>query len=471
MKTFFRWISATVFLAMALSMSTFADFTSNKKSINSEIVDSKEEQIRTIFDTTSIDPLFNSTPRESKDRVEYSNSQGDISFDLSDGKIIDVKVRISDEERIKTKRVTTTEAIRQCDRKLNDIKELFEYRAEDTFDIISYNELSDDIIVISVAKKEDNGVYNKGESFNICYNKAVSAITDIRAFDYEVNTTNAQVSSDHAMDIASEYIVDEYKIQQCELTYVDPTAYQHNRQTAATQYKLAYQIVFDNGIILIIDAVNGNLLGTDMYLADQARSYAIKETNVKGTWGFRSEFISDAELLLYNHYRNENITAASAAFKRLGYNVTLTKQYNSNAINTSVRNYLKGSSNEYAFYFNGHGDSTVTHMGMLHEIVFSRSHVKGNWHFVYLDGCYTASSTAWADAFHTKGYSKRAFLGWKGTVTLVNSYLFNTKFFPMLNGTKKVEEAAKDAAKLIPGSGTTPIRFFGDTSYNGKAWN
>ena len=74
MKTFFRWISATVFLAMALSMSTFADFTSNKKSINSEIVDSKEEQIRTIFDTTSIDPLFNSTPRESKDRVEYSNS-------------------------------------------------------------------------------------------------------------------------------------------------------------------------------------------------------------------------------------------------------------------------------------------------------------------------------------------------------------------------------------------------------------
>lgn len=61
MKTFFRWISATVFLAMALSMSTFADFTSNKKSINSEIVDSKEEQIRTIFDTTSIDPLFNST--------------------------------------------------------------------------------------------------------------------------------------------------------------------------------------------------------------------------------------------------------------------------------------------------------------------------------------------------------------------------------------------------------------------------
>ena len=86
MKTFFRWISATVFLAMALSMSTFADFTSNKKSINSEIVDSKEEQIRTIFDTTSIDPLFNSTPRESKDRVEYSNSQGDISFDLSDEK-------------------------------------------------------------------------------------------------------------------------------------------------------------------------------------------------------------------------------------------------------------------------------------------------------------------------------------------------------------------------------------------------
>ena len=41
----------------------------------------------------------------------------------------------------------------------------------------------------------------------------------------------------------------------------------------------------------------------------------------------------------------------------------------------------------------------------------------------------------------------------------------------MLTGTKKVEEAARDAAELIPGAGTTPIRFYGDNSYKGRAWN
>ena len=32
------------------------------------------------------------------------------------------------------------------------------------------------------------------------------------------------------------------------------------------------------------------------------------------------------------------------------------------------------------------------------------------------------------------------------------------------------DDAAVDAAADVPGEGTTPIKFYGDRSYTGKAW-
>lgn len=454
-------------------MSTFATDAENEYDYYQTLISEKRELISSIFDNNSdsLDLTLNSTPNVSQNNIAYSDAENSISITFSGKRIKSINVTIKGNDNHDYDNSTIVEIIQKSEDKIKDIKELLDLNIYDHFQLDSYNELSDDYVILSVACQEENGVYNIGKSFNICYSRKNSAIISINAFYYEANSTEIKLSSDEARMIANEYIAEENKIENCNLQYIDPTLYQSDKTIETKQYKLAYLISCENGIILIIDAVNGNLIGVDMYLAEQARSYTIKETNVPGTWGFRSASLADYEITLYNYYRTENIREASAAFRRLGYNVTLSRQYDSSAINNSVNSYLQGSSNEYAFYFNGHGDSTVTYMGTVHETVFSRSNVRGNWHFVYLDGCYTASSTAWADAFHVRGYTNRAFLGWRGAVTLVNTYNFNMEFFPMLTGTKKVEEAARDAAALIPGAGTTPIRFYGDNSYKGRAWN
>ena len=110
-------------------------------------------------------------------------------------------------------------------------------------------------------------------------------------------------------------------------------------------------------------------------------------------------------------------------------------------------------------------------MGTKYEEVFNIEDISGNWHFVYLDGCYTGSADDWADAFHIDGYSNRAYLGWRGDVLMANTYRFNEIFFPMLNGAIAVRQAAVDAAAQVPGDGTTPIRFYGDTTYDGTSWS
>lgn len=148
--------------------------------------------------------------------------------------------------------------------------------------------------------------------------------------------------------------------------------------------------------------------------------------------------------------------------------MTLSQAYSTSAINTSMENYVAGTSSEYALYYCGHASTTV--LAFQQHNIISSSDVSGNWHFVFLDGCSTAANTGWASAFNIYGYSNRAFLGWTTAVSLINTHAFNEEFWPLLDGTTSVRQAAVDAAAEVPGSGTTPIRFYGDTTYNGEAW-
>lgn len=95
-----------------------------------------------------------------------------------------------------------------------------------------------------------------------------------------------------------------------------------------------------------------------------------------------------------------------------------------------------------------------------------RTNVSGNWRFVFLDGCETAVDTGWAEQFNIYGRSGRAYLGWFDTVQLVYTHQFQDYFWPRV-GNKAIQALALDAANSVPGQGTTPIRFWGDTSYTG----
>lgn len=102
------------------------------------------------------------------------------------------------------------------------------------------------------------------------------------------------------------------------------------------------------------------------------------------------------------------------------------------------------------------------------------SNVTGNWHMVFLDACSTAATNGWASAFRVYGYSNRAFLGWNTNVDVGPACQFGSYFWPEASNhahSSTVYGAAVWAASQVPGSGTTPIRFYGDTTYNGRAWS
>lgn len=134
-----------------------------------------------------------------------------------------------------------------------------------------------------------------------------------------------------------------------------------------------------------------------------------------------------------------------------------------------IQDYLQALGNEYAFYFSGHG--TQNALGFFEHILITPNDVHGNWHFVFLDSCNSASGTSWANAFNINGYSNRAFLGWNGTIEWDPGYAFAEHFWPLVNGVNTIQNAAVVAAALVPGDGTTPIKFYGDTSYTGMAWS
>ena len=101
-----------------------------------------------------------------------------------------------------------------------------------------------------------------------------------------------------------------------------------------------------------------------------------------------------------------------------------------------------------------------------YNTILRRTNVSGNWRFVFLDGCETAVDTGWAEQFNIYGRSGRAYLGWFDTVQLVYTHQFQDYFWPRV-GNKAIQALALDAANSVPGQGTTPIRFWGDTSYTG----
>lgn len=133
----------------------------------------------------------------------------------------------------------------------------------------------------------------------------------------------------------------------------------------------------------------------------------------------------------------------------------------------SMLDWINNSGNGYAMYVHTFGGSG--YFNDYYGSSIDSSSISGNWDFVYIDSAYSAATTALANAFHTTGYSNRCFLGWSGAVTTANSETFNYYFWLEYAGKSSVHTAAVNAAGRVPGSGTTPIKLYGSTTYKGTA--
>lgn len=134
----------------------------------------------------------------------------------------------------------------------------------------------------------------------------------------------------------------------------------------------------------------------------------------------------------------------------------------------SMLDWIKNSGNGYAMYVHTFGGSGYFNDYYGNSI--GTASISGNWDFVFIDSSRSAETNALANAFHTTGYSNRCFLGWSGDVSTYNSELFNYFFWmEYVNGTMSIRTAAVNAAGRVPGSGTSPIRLYGSTTYTGAA--
>ena len=163
------------------------------------------------------------------------------------------------------------------------------------------------------------------------------------------------------------------------------------------------------------------------------------------------------------YYNNCGVYAISG-LQTLGYSVTSSLGAITKA---SMLSWIGNTGNGYAMYVHTLGGSG--YFSDYYGNTINSSNISGNWDFVYIDSSYSAATSSLANAFHTTGYSNRCFLGWSGTITTLNSNTFNYYFWLTYIGNTSVRTAAVNAAASVPGSGTTPTKLYGSTTYTGAA--
>ena len=155
---------------------------------------------------------------------------------------------------------------------------------------------------------------------------------------------------------------------------------------------------------------------------------------------------------------------ASSGLSSLGYSCTTSM----GAITRdSMLSWIGNTGNGYAMYVHTLGGTGYFNDYYGNSI--NSSMISGNWDFVYIDSSYSAADSSLASAFHTTGYSNRCFLGWYNAITTSNSNTFNYYFWLEYVGKSSIRVAALNASSCVPGSGTTPIRLYGSTTYTGAA--
>lgn len=165
----------------------------------------------------------------------------------------------------------------------------------------------------------------------------------------------------------------------------------------------------------------------------------------------------------------ETLSYAVWTFQDLGYiNANGTNTFTTTNSRDTVISYIRESGNNYGFYMKAHGNANLftAKQNTPSEYIYPGD-ISGNWHLVFIDSCSTGASDNFARAFNTVGYSNRAYLSWYTTVTVGASREW-WGYFYQYAGDTDLRSACLAAADQC--GNHTPIRMYGDKSWNGRAW-
>lgn len=332
---------------------------------------------------------------------------------------------------------------------INELKS--KYNIDDTYKLEITEDNND--IKYYWSKIGYNGILNPYDSLSIRFDCASGVIVTFNRFADVFKNTDINISKEDAEKIALSSNEDFVSVSSCEMYYEKPNFFWNDTNkiyTTDSTVRLVYKVIIDDIYEVWVDAETGKIIGGDiMKAANNARAYAYSNFS----------------------YATQSASLANTYLKKLGY-TSSSGVINNNFTTNPVLPFVRDDLNAYGFYIDCHGSTTT--LATDNKTILTTSQVKGNWHFVFLDACSTAANTNWANAFKiSSSYSKRAFLGWSNTVTTKNAYSFCSYFWPETyngNHSNNIRDAAVWAADQVPGSGTTPIKFYGDKSYNGKAY-
>lgn len=323
-----------------------------------------------------------------------------------------------------------------------------------SYKLVSSGALDDRYWQLEWEKDLGSGILNPYDSLKVAVDRNDNSVAVYNRFDMTTNATKPVISESEALTAAKPVLdtISNVQSKTVSLTVTRPNYFWNDGGPYKTAdfARLAYKVSVNDGAFLIyIDAVTGENLGGDISKTEDGRAFA---------WsGFT--------------YAQQSANLAYNGMNGLGYHMLASWVGNGAGMGTAIQNYWNGSAS-YAFYVDCHGSPTTLTDNATWWLY--TTDVTGNWHLVFLDACSTAVNTGWANAFKVNGYSRRAFLGWSNDVQEYPVYQFCTYFWPeAVNGahSNSIRDAAVWAASQVPGQGTTPIRFYGDTTYNGRAWS
>ena len=304
--------------------------------------------------------------------------------------------------------------------------------------------------VLTWCKNYGNDLINAYENVNVVVDAKDGSIMLYGKNESKPNSINPIISENDAINYATN-IISEYNNSNKIST--DLTFYKINDES---NIRLTWKISIDKNVYVYIDAITGDFLGEEFtQSSDYARSMSVSPDIVG--------YVERANL-------------ASQAFSTLGYN-----QPGYGVVTERVKLgdmiWILSRPDLYGLYLCCHGGyngdySTITD-NVDWTIRSDESH--GNWHFVFLDACYSSVGFNWAVSFDAVDEGE-CFVGWNVEVYQTTALDFARRFFPRL-GNMTVQNAvitslweSRNNGFNEEGGNICNPGFTGDVNYYGWAW-
>lgn len=312
--------------------------------------------------------------------------------------------------------------------------------------------------VLTWCKDYGNGLVNPYDCANAVIDAKDGSIMLFGKNKMEPDSTVALITEGEALKLAQP-IISEFENEKVDvnLTFFRPNFYwdEGGPYEIADFVRLSWEVSIKDCVSVHIDAETGEILGGGTTQGDCARSM------------FVVDFVGQEEcaMLAYN------------AFNRLGFNQTNYSPVYWSVTQTDM-DWIVSRTDMFGLYLSCHG--SVAPSGRFSILTDERNWTLrsdtsyGDWHFVYLDACFSSSNNNFVNAFDANDAGE-CFVGWNVAVNVYTALDFNRRFFPRL-GTMSVYDAVITSLWESRNAGYNTSDnicdpgFIGDLYYYGWAW-